>query len=92
MLEDKALSNLYMDRSEPLGNSVMLDGRRALHVRTYDGIIGGIQYDAMRIDHDTSTTESYHYLQGGLLGTIVASVRITYESASKNYIVSMERF
>jgi len=47
--EDKVTSPLYMDRSEPLGNSLDDAGRRALHVLPQGGATGIRPFDAGRI-------------------------------------------
>jgi len=52
-------------------------------------ILQGVSFDAIDISYPTSTTEVFEYYQGGLGGTLNATVTITYATASKNDITSV---
>lgn len=53
--EDKVTSPLYMDRSEPLGNSLDDAGRRALHVKPQGGATSLKGYTVGRITYQLLT-------------------------------------
>jgi hypothetical protein len=100
MAEDKALSNLLMDRAYPLGNSEDDFLRRALHVKIGNkiteplpmgGLLSGVQYDAIKVVYTSSTSETYTYYSGGLLGVLQTTILITYTDSTKNNLVSVER-
>ena len=67
------------------------DGEPAVRIGGSGTIISGVEYDSLSASYPTSTTEIYTYYQGGLSGTLVATVTVTYTTASKNEIVSVVR-
>lgn len=58
---------------------------------TSEGILTGVNYDAVSVSYPNTTTEVYQFLSGGLTGDVQATVTLVYTSASKNDLVSVER-
>ena len=54
-------------------------------------LLAGTIYDYIAITYPTSTTESYVYKTGGVGGTTVATIIVTYVDATKAELVSVER-
>lgn len=54
-------------------------------------ILGGIKFDAVSVAYPNNTTEVYSYYEGGLTGTLKATVTIVYNSPSKTEISSIVR-
>lgn len=85
--ETPVYASLAMDRSEPLGNSEDIQGRRALHVKDMAQLVT-MPYDAGTVQYPNSTTEVYEFRQGGTAGTIVQTVTLTYTDATKENLAS----
>ena len=49
------------------------------------------QYDAVSVSYPDSTTEVYTFKTGGLSGTTVATITITYTDSSKENISTVEK-
>lgn len=54
-------------------------------------LVSGITFDAISVTYPTSSVEVYTYKTGGVSGTTVATVTITYSNPSKNTLVSAVR-
>ena len=54
-------------------------------------IIYGIEFDAIGATFPNATTEIYTYYEGGLAGTIQATVTVIYTNASKDSVQSVVR-
>lgn len=54
-------------------------------------ITANINYDAIAVSYPNSTTEIFSYYEGGLAGTLVATVTVVYTNASKDDISTVER-
>ena len=52
------------------------------------GLLNGVLYDSISVTYPTSTTESYAFYQGGLAGTLKATINLVYSSGSKANLVS----
>lgn len=46
-------------------------------------ILYGIEYDAIDVDESGATTDVFTYYTGGLAGTVVATVTVTYTDNTK---------
>lgn len=86
MSEMKVTSPIFMDRSDPLGNSTGPDGRRALHVKAFlSSPTVPVDYDAGEVQYPSATQEVYLYK---LAGVTVKTISITYTDATKETIAS----
>lgn len=54
-------------------------------------LTGDVEYDAIGASYPSSTVEVYSYYSGGLSGTLVATITVTYESSTKELITSVVR-
>jgi hypothetical protein len=99
-IENPALSTLLMDRSDPLGNSVDNQNRRALHTKITNlntevlpigGFLSGVVYDALSAEYTTTTIETYRYYLGGISGTLQATIVVTYTDVSKANVSTVVR-
>lgn len=55
------------------------------------GLLSGIKWDRGAVSYPNSTTEVYTYYSGssgGVGGTLVATITVTYTSASKNEVAT----
>ncbi len=50
-----------------------------------------VSYDAIAADESGATTDVYQYKTGGLAGTTVATVTVTYTSSAKTSLQSVVR-
>lgn len=41
------------------------------------------EYDTVLVDYPSATTESYAFKQGGVSGTLIATVNLTYSDSTK---------
>lgn len=89
MAEIKTMSALFMDRSDPLGNSDDGHGRRALHVRSMSGLLP-ISYQAFTVDYPNATTEVISFRSSSLSGPVVATMTIVYTDSQKSFVSSLE--
>jgi hypothetical protein len=60
------------------------------------GIVGGllpsdVSWDAITVSYPSSTTEVYQYKTGGVSGTTVSTLTVTYTNASKQNIQSVAK-
>lgn len=70
-----------MDRSSPIGNSIDPEGRRQLHVKTFDGMVPQPDqpYDAVNaVQGGDAMTVVFKFYNGGKTGTIVQTITIEY--------------
>lgn len=61
----------------------------AFRVIPINGIVD-VQFDAITVDYPSATEEVYEYRVGGLAGTVVKTVTVTYTDASKVSLQSVE--
>ncbi len=54
-------------------------------------LLNGIVYDAISVTYPTATTETFTYKTGGLSGTTVRVITVTYTDSTKEFISSVER-
>lgn len=61
-------------------------------IRTFDvsGMLSGISYDAIDIQQTSSTVETYVFKTGGLSGTTVKTIVITYTDSTKADLNTVE--
>lgn len=52
-------------------------------------IIHGINFDAIGVSFPNNTTEIYSYYEGGLAGTLLATVTVVYTNAAKDFVSSV---
>jgi len=52
------------------------------------GLLNGILYDSISVAYPTTTSESYSFYEGGLAGTLKATVNLVYSNSSKSDLVS----
>jgi len=63
----------------------------AVRVGGTGSIIQGLIFDAIEVSYPSSTVEVFEYYEGGLAGTLLATVTVTYATASKNDVTSVVR-
>jgi len=71
---------------------VLVDGK--YHKAVYSRISNALvieSFDAIGATYPTATTEVYSYYTGGLAGTLVATVTVTYTDSTKEVLVSAVR-
>jgi hypothetical protein len=85
MSEQKVISPLMMDRSEPIGNSLDSLGRRAIHTLNQNSLVPE-SFDSFFVAYPSAFTEIYTYK---LDSVTVATVTITYTDATKADILSV---
>lgn len=72
----------------------MPDGSGQVAVRTTeigDSLLAGVEYDAIQASYPSTTSEVFEYYTGGLAGTLVATITVTYISSSKEDISTVVR-
>ena len=71
------------------------DNKKFIRVKPVDtgngSIIGDIVFDAMTGEEPDNVTEIFKYYNGGLAGTLVATVTVVYSNASKEFVTSVVR-
>jgi hypothetical protein len=88
MSEEKVISPLLMDRSNPLGNSDDGTGRRALHVKPISGSFVTNPYDEILVSYPNAFTEVYTYR---LESSIVNTVTVIYSDLDKQILLSVTK-
>ena len=84
MAENPTISPLLMDRSEPIGNSIDPNGRRALHVlASVQTAVVPFDYDQGLVTYPDTVTEIYQYKKAGVT---LRTVTISYTDATKTNI------
>lgn len=63
----------------------------AINVKSVGGSFVPEKYDSLAKANTSATVETFTYFLGGLSGTLVATVVVTYVDATKNDIVSVVR-
>lgn len=53
------------------------------------GLLAGVVFDAIVASYPNSTTEVYEYKEGGVSGTVNATVTVVYVDSTKAAIVSV---
>ena len=67
------------------------DGKVAVRTGGSGSVIDGLVFDAIGATYPTALTEVYTYYQGGLAGTVAATVTVTYQDVEKCIVVSVVR-
>ncbi len=80
--ETPVFAALAMDRSDPIGNSEDIEGRRALHVKNMAQLVTK-PFDAGTVLYPDSVTEVYQFRLGGITGGIVQTVTLVYTDSTK---------
>ena len=57
-------------------------------LKSINGALSGIKWDAFQYQYPTSTQEIITLFEGGLTGTIKATVTLNYTDSSKKYLLS----
>lgn len=85
-------SPLLMDEdNQYLGNSPGEDGRGQLHVKAFGGgNINGRVYTSGTVTYPDAVTEVYALKDGGLAGTLVATITLTYTDSTKQNLASFD--
>lgn len=55
------------------------------------GLLNGIKYDAVSVAYPNTTTETYTFYEGGLGGTLKATITLIYTNSSKTNLSSAVR-
>jgi hypothetical protein len=58
---------------------------------TTGGLLVDVEYDSIAVAYPTALVEEYTYFTGGLAGTLVATITVTYVAADKEELVSVVR-
>lgn len=66
------------------------DGNRVLATIDIGSFNPPALTDAITVEYPSGTTEIYRYRQGGLAGSILKSVTVTYTTSGKQDIASVE--
>jgi len=66
------------------GNPV--SGSNPLPVSSSSGLLIGVSYDAIDVQQTSATVETFIYKSGGLAGTTVKTVVVTYTNSTKQNI------
>lgn len=67
------------------------DGKTIVRVEdeSLGGLLRGVIYDAVSVAYPLATTEVYSFFNGGLGGTLVATITLVYTNASKSDLTSV---
>lgn len=53
------------------------------------GLLAGVEFDTITATYPNATTEVYAYRTGGVLGTINATVTVTYTDSTKDILLNV---
>lgn len=67
-------------------NGFAVSGTNPLPVSASSGMLSGVSYDAIDVQQTSSTVETYVYKSGGLAGTTVKTIVVTYTDSTKENI------
>lgn len=68
------------------------DDETAVRVLGFGGsLLAGVSWDSFEVSYPSNTQEIYEFYQGGLAGTLVATVTINYVTAQKEDILNAVR-
>lgn len=76
MAEERSLSTLLMDRSEPLGNSLDIDARRSLHVKVKNKLTEAIPVTIQ----DAPTSSAIYLNEFNQINAVANSVETTIKT------------
>lgn len=65
---------------------VVSDKEASTKLTGVGGLLHGVFYDSFSVAYPTTTSEVYSFFSGGLAGTLVATITLTYTAANKNEI------
>lgn len=88
-LHEFKIGAMQSDRAQPIATEQDPDGRWSLRVRSYLNLIK-VPFTSGTVEYPSSVVEIYRFRNGGVAGTIVASLTLTYLSASKKDLVSWD--
>lgn len=81
--------SLIPQTSVVLGKNV--DGEKGLRTVGSGSLLEGVIFDTIGATYPTTLTEVYAYYQGGLAGTLQATITVTYQDVEKCIILSVVR-
>ena len=61
----------------------------AINVNVVGGLLAGVNYDAVDVQQTSATVETYVFKTGGLAGTTVKTIVLTYTSSAKTDLDSV---
>lgn len=61
----------------------------SVRVKQVAGVLVNEQYDAITVTYPTSSSEAYAFRSGGVSGTVVATVTVTYTSSAKTDLLTV---
>lgn len=64
-------------------------GDTAVRVGQFGALSSPMNTDAITVEYPSSTVEIYKFRSGGVSGTILMTLTVTYTNGSKNYISSV---
>lgn len=64
-------------------NGFAVSGSNPFPVNSTSGMLVGVTYDAVDIQQTSATVETYVFKSGGLAGTTVKTIVITYTDSTK---------
>ena len=67
------------------------EGNIALRTFSIGDLLSGISYDSITVAYPSDSVETYTYKTGGVSGTTVATITVTYVSSAKTQLVSVVR-
>lgn len=67
------------------------DGETAVRVGGVGSFLDGITYDALSATYPDAVTEIYSYFEGGLAGTLKATVTVVYVNSDKDDVLTVVR-
>ena len=69
-------------------------GETSVRVFTSGGtgsVVDGVIFDSIQVTYPNATTEVFEYYEGGLAGTLNATVTVTYTDATKEDVSTVVR-
>lgn len=63
----------------------------AYQVQSVSGSFVTVQFDSLQVTYTSATIETYQFFTGGLSGTLVATLTVTYTDSTKANLSSVVR-
>jgi hypothetical protein len=67
-------------------NGVVVSSTNRLPVDSSTGLLAGVSFDAIDVQQTSATVETYVYKSGGISGTTVKTIVVTYTDSTKENI------
>jgi hypothetical protein len=67
------------------------DGSTAIRTSSIGELLAGFKYDSIVAAYPTTSSETYSYYNGGVSGTLVATITVVYTDATKEVLTSVVR-